>query len=191
MHSNEERGRLDSAIDRTVRGMMQVDPRPGLRHRVAGRLAAPPRSTSWMFPAAAAAAVVAVVFVSWTVLRTPDAPVAHQSQIAVSPAPTPDSRPSVPGVVPVQPAATAARRSPARQPMPRLEADFGPRRDRVTATSVDTASAIAPMPPAGIPYEPPPFIGAVAPLTPILIAPIEVEPITITPLTVSTLPIRR
>ena len=35
----ERRGRLDHAIDRAVRDMMQVDPRPGLRHRVANRLA--------------------------------------------------------------------------------------------------------------------------------------------------------
>jgi hypothetical protein len=190
MHSNEDRGPLDSAIDRAVRGMMQVDPRPGLRHRVAGRLEAPARRASWMLPAAAAAALLGVVVVSSVLFRAPGAPPASQPQMAISPGTRLDAGPTVPVPVPVQPVAGAPR-SPARQRPPRVEAEFGPRRDRVAAANVEPVAAIAPAPGVSAAYEPPPFTGALAPLAPILIAPIEVEPITIAPLTVSTLPIRK
>jgi len=188
MHSKEERGRLDSAIDRAVRGLMQVNPRPGLRHRVASRLGAPAPRISWMLPTAATAALFVVVLVAWMLLHAPGGSPAPQSHIAVTPATTPDSHPTVP--VPVQPAASAPR-TPARPPQRRSEAVFGPRRDRVAAANVASVGTIAPMPAANAPYEPPALTGTVAPLAPILIAPIEVEPITIMPLTVTALRIRR
>ena len=67
---NEVRGRLEDAIDRAVRGIMQVDPRPGLRHRVADRLTAPARR-AWLVPAYAAA-VLAAVIASIVMLRLPE-----------------------------------------------------------------------------------------------------------------------
>ena len=185
MHSNEERGRLDGAIDRAVRGMMQIDPRPGLRHRVEGRLAARPGRALWIGPATAAAALSAVVLVSWTLLRTPDAPPAPQSRIAVSLAPAPDVRPGPPEPVAPQ---DRTPRPTALHPQPPAAAVFGPRRDRVSAANVGRVAEVAP---AAAPYEQPSFAGAVAPIAPILIAPIEIAPITIAPLTVSAIPIGR
>jgi hypothetical protein len=188
MHSNEERGRLDGAIDRAVRGMMQIDPRPGLRHRVEGRHAARPGGALWIGPATAAAALSAVILVSWTLLRTPDVPPAPQSRIAVSPAPAPDVRPGPPE--PMTPQGQTPRPT-SLHPQPPAEAVFGPRRDRVSAANVGRVAEVAPAAAPDAPYEQPSFAGAVAPIAPILIAPIEIAPITIAPLTVSAIPIGR
>jgi hypothetical protein len=186
MPSNETPGRLDRAIDRAVGELMQVDPRPGLRHRVAGRLDAPVRRTSWIVQAATAAALVAVMVVSWMLLRGPAAPPAAPSQTAVSPALAPATPPAqthapTPTPVTTEPARTA------RRPQARGEADFGPRRGRVAAANVDTAK------PRGAAYAASPLSPgvAVAPIAPIMILPIEVQPIVIAPLTFSAMPIRR
>jgi hypothetical protein len=188
MHSDEEHGRLDGAIDRAVRGMMQIDPRPGLRHRVEGRLAARPGRAFWIRSATAAAALFAVVLVSWTLLRTPAPPPVPQSRNVVSPAPAPDVRPGPP-----EPAAPQARtpRPTALHPQPAAEAVFGPRRDRVSAANVGHHAEVAPAAAPEAPYEQPSFAGTIAPIAPILIAPIEIAPITIAPLTVTTIPIGR
>jgi hypothetical protein len=187
MLSNETPGRLDRAIDRAVGELMQVDPRPGLRHRVAGRLDAPVRRTSWIVQAATAAVLVAVMVVSWMLLRGPAAPPAAPSQTAVSPALAPATPPAQTHASIPTPVTTEPARVPARRPQTRLEADFGPRRGRVAAANVDTAKprgaayAASPLPPGG----------AVAPIAPIMILPIEVQPIVIAPLTFSAMPIRR
>ena len=60
---DERRGRLDRAIDRAVREMVQVDPLPGLRRRVDEQLHARAgsgaRRPPFMWPALAAAATIA------------------------------------------------------------------------------------------------------------------------------------
>src|SRR5687767_12230853 len=92
---DQGRGRLDTAIDRAVRGMMQIDPRPGLRHRVAGRLEAPGRRRLWLGPALASAALLAVVLVSIVWLRAPQTDPARAPQVAAAPPSAPLPRPEV------------------------------------------------------------------------------------------------
>lgn len=66
--------RLDEAIDRTVREMMDVDPRPGLSRRVLARLDAPQpaRPTIPRLAAAAAVLVVTAIAAALFVSRTPE-----------------------------------------------------------------------------------------------------------------------
>jgi hypothetical protein len=68
-HTSLNDARLDRAIDRAVREMMQVDPSPGLRRRVLSRINAPAEHRT--FPALRygfAAAALAVVVLSITML---------------------------------------------------------------------------------------------------------------------------
>jgi hypothetical protein len=88
---------LDAAIDRAVREMMSVEPRPGMRQRVLGRLRQPHRRTFPFRRLAVAGVSAAIVLIA---LRgfigtnapqpRPDNPVVQsQSQPAPSPAPKP------------------------------------------------------------------------------------------------------
>ena len=68
-HTSLNDARLDRAIDRAVREMMQVDPAPGLRRRVLSRINAPVEHRT--FPALRygfAAAALAVVVLSITLM---------------------------------------------------------------------------------------------------------------------------
>lgn len=137
---NEERGRLDSAIDRAVRGMMQVDPPSGLRGRVADRIVASGRRT-WMFPAFAAVTAAIVLAIAVMLQHRRDVAPAPQPQLASAPAVTPvESAPQTPPPVRQQeaPAAGAAQPRAAQTPAPRpaSESIFGERTDRVSATNV-------------------------------------------------------
>jgi len=184
--SDENRGRLDSAIDRAVRGMTQVDPRPGLRHRVTERLHAPARRGSWWLPALAVPALGALVLLAIVLSRSPQPQPQMDSQVATfQPAPAPPSPSAQPrGVV----SASEPPRAAIRRPHAPGEAIFGPRRNRVTAASIGATRPAAYVDP---PFASPPIPGAVAPLAPITIAPIQLEPISIAPLTVTPLPIRK
>jgi len=176
--------RLDRAIDRAVREMVQVDPPPGLRRRVLSRLDADTRPAARLTVryAWAAAAFVMVLAAVMITRERPDAPVTAvpvASQAAVVPAP---------GVRPVapRPPATAPRATPRRAtreaiPMPRVSNVFGPRSRGVTAASDSGAEAIRTPPASSAPEQP----GAVPPLVipPLTAAPIETPAIVIPPLT--------
>ena len=190
---NEQPGRLDTAIDRAVRRMVQVDPRPGLRRRVGDRLhAAPPRR--WTPPTLlATAAIVAILAWSAALYRTTMPPEPSQPRVALaSTAAAPAAVPAAPRnplVSPDRRLSASPRRArttavATRRPAQRAEVIFGPAQDRVSAASVrpdvvtgriDTPTSVAEMP-DDFPQLPPIVI------TPISIAPIVVVPVTIRPL---------
>ena len=182
---DEHGRRLDNAIDRAVRGMMQIDPVPGLRQRVADRLRAPARRGSWLMPAMATAALLALVVATiW--LRSSEMQPILTPRVAEGPAPAPVS----PGDAPrADTAAREPRPSPdvARTAAP-SETIFGPRRDRVTAASLTAHSREGDSVGTLDPY---PIADEWPSLPPIAIEPIVIRPITISPIFVSVLPERK
>lgn len=200
MNSHDRPGVLDEAIDAAVRGMMQVDPRPGLRHRVTRSIGARP-SRFFGFRlglAAAAMAVMILAAVLVVVQRSPGfVPPAAGPQVAKAPPAAravPPAGPrareaaaesaalTLPGPLPV---ATRARRRTVATP----ESIFGPRSSRVAAASVP---GLADEPAdAGLAVDVVlPLAGRTA-ISPIIVAPIGVTPLAIEPLSVSALPTRR
>ena len=189
---NEVRGRLEDAIDRAVRGIMQVDPRPGLRHRVADRLTAPARR-AWLVPAYAAA-VLAAVIASIVMLRLPEPASSTAPQIvAAPPAAAPHQAAAAtpqPGEQPIDmpPVAASTPGTPkVRQPTPTAPSVgdasiFGPPSQRVTAASLRPE----PLPAPAAPVDAAPMPDTLAPIAPIVIEPIVITPITVTPLIVRT-----
>jgi hypothetical protein len=190
--SNFDRpGSLDGAIDDAVREMMQVDPRPGLRQRVAGSIGARPQHrASFRHGFAWAASFAVVAIVSALLFRSPEPsqPV-HPPQVAVAPPAVPASPQAGPQAVEARPTAPP-RVPPRRDPAP--ESIFGPRANRVAAASVAPSVPVTPAPAgADAIVDLPPIPGALPPITPIGVAPIHVTPIAITPLSVSALSHRR
>jgi len=172
--------RIDRAIDRAVREMMQVDPAPGLRRRVLSRINAPvePRA----FPALRYGFAAALVVVVLSVTLIPG----H-----VEP-PTPPNAPSpivVTGVTPVDLEAVlststvtgpsvsiptkSARISREPIPMPRITNVFSPQRSGVSAATVRDPGAIRIAPET---------------LAPLAIVPLSARPIAIEPLVLRVLP---
>lgn len=148
---NEERGRLDHAIDRAVRGLMQVDPAPGLRQRVAGRIEAGVRR-SWTVPAFAAAAV-AVLIVAVVLLQSPEVVPVPEPKVAsalpgtpVEAPPAPQKPAEIPQPAPPPASAPETRASQARTAKPSAESIFGERTGRVTAANVAQADQAQPKP---------------------------------------------
>ena len=151
----DRRTRVDEAIDRAVRDMVQHDARPGFRRRVLGRLEAPARRVWWVPGLAAAAAAIVVTAVALTRpadSTRPATPGPQQAHHATPPAPG-EAIPAAPAVV-VAPAARvenaprAPRRPSTATPPPavvsdpqRLESIFGPRTNRVAATSIPQVDA--------------------------------------------------
>jgi hypothetical protein len=187
---NEQRGRLDDAIDRAVRGMMQIDPRPGLRHRVAGQLHAPARRVAWILPTFAAAALCAIVVVAIVLLRSPITRPVLEPQVAVA-------QPGVPTAPPAratEPRVVAAAPGPPPAPTPRRRSQpdgiFGTQHGRISAASLraETPAVAAPVLESSEPAVDP---GGLPPFAAIAVRPIEMTPIAIAPLSVSALPIRR
>jgi hypothetical protein len=186
---NEARGPLDAAIDRAIRGLMQIDPAPGLRHRVADRLEARVRRT-WAVPAFAAAAAILVAIVALSVLRNPEIEQAVEPRVAIAPPaapsmPTPQAeraeKAEVSASVPAPPRSTSVRPRASRS-------IFGERTGRVSAASLEGAEGGTTIEPPEPPANPP-LARTLPPLEPITIAPITVAPIRIQPLTPG--PIRR
>ena len=70
MSSYDKPGSLDGIIDEAVREMMQVDPRPGLRHRVARSISARPQRTHGFRIGLATLAVAMVILAAMLVWRT-------------------------------------------------------------------------------------------------------------------------
>ena len=199
----ERRGRLDHAIDRAVREMVQVDPRPGLRHRVANRLAkaeAPGAASlvTFAFPrpyaVIAAAAAVLVMVAAFGLLRGPElAPEVDvvESTPAVSPVAAAPSLPPVTASEPVaEPVGTArAERVPPPAPAPippARDGIFGERNGRIRAANVpaeradDAADADLLAQPALPLVE-----GGIPSIEAITIEPIRLAPLTIRPVTLS------
>jgi hypothetical protein len=201
----ERRGRLDHAIDRAVREMVQVDPRPGLRHRVANRLAkaeAPGAASlvtlTFAFPrpyaVIAAAAAVLVMVAAFGLLRGPElAPEVDvvESTPAVSPVAAAPSLPPVTASEPVAaPVGTArAERVPPPGPAsipPARDGIFGERNARIRAANVPAERADVAAD-ADLLVEPalPLVEGGIPPIEAITIEPIRLAPLTIRPVTLS------
>jgi hypothetical protein len=87
--------RLDKAIDRAVREMLDVEPPAGLRGRVLDRIKQPRRGIGWMWiaaPVAAAAVIILAVLAPW---RQPAPRVVAPSSPSIA---TVDLPPTVPPV---------------------------------------------------------------------------------------------
>jgi hypothetical protein len=193
MNSYDKPGSLDGAIDEAVREMMHMDPRPGLRQRVAGSIGARSQRTDGLrLGLAWAASLAAVGIVSVLVFRSPVAPPPVVSpRVAEVP-------PAVSDIPQAEPQAAEATRTtparPRRRQDPAPESIFGPRANRLTAASVPAA---VPPPLRGgdvddamvlhMPANP----GGLPRITPIGVTPIHVAPIAIEPLSVSPLSHRR
>lgn len=170
---------LDDAIDRAVRDIMSLDPRPGLRGRVLSRLERAERP--WFaFPQLAAAAALILIIVAAVLLRsvgTPEPPVSPMvatREPASIHLPAPAER-TIPDTV-RKPAAGATAASRTGVP------SVFPPRNRVAAASVpvdttspETVAPAAAAPPAELPSS------ELAP-KPIVIEPLKVEPIVIPPI---------
>ena len=183
MSNYNKPGSLDGAIDEAVREIMQVDPRPGLRTRVARSINAPRQRGRGFRFGFAAVAVAMVVLASILILRRPD---------SAAPVPAPqvaETTPAAPvapitGPQAVEKAVTASTPPPAATPprrrtAPTPESIFGPRRDRVAATSVPTLPATSRFADPWLEFT----AGAAArvALTPITLVPIQIVPFAIQP----------
>jgi hypothetical protein len=196
----ERRGRLDHAIDRAVREMVQVDPRPGLRHRVANRLAEvePPGAGSLVtfafarrYVVAAAAAALLITVAGLGLLRGPEpGPEVDvvESTSAVAAAP---SLPPAPGSEPTTEPVGAARAvrvpPPATAPIPPArDGIFGERNGRIRAANIPAERAdVAADADRRVEPSLPLVDGGIPPIEAITIEPIRLAPLTIRPLTLS------
>ena len=199
----ERRGRLDHAIDRAVRDMVQVEPRPGLRHRVANRLAEVDASGAvWPVPFAfarrspllATAAALVLVLAAF-VLQRQSSPRPEADMVEATPAASPVA--TVPSAAPVSDSAPAAGpalvtpaprvANPTTPPIPPArDGIFGERTGRIRAASipagrVEAAAEAEPLDEPALPL----VEGGIQPLKPITIEPIRVAPLTIRPVTLS------
>lgn len=171
--------RLDRAIDRAVRELMQIDPAPGLRRRVLSRLNAPVerRALPVMRYAFAATAAIVVTVVTLTLMPSqvePPTPPKAPSPIVASGPPPIDleavlSTPTVTGPSVAIPT-NSARVSKESIPMPRITNVFGGQRSGVSAAAVRE-----------------PAIDRIA-LAPLTIVPLSKRPIEIDPLVVPSIP---
>jgi hypothetical protein len=195
---NDTRGRLDNAIDRAVRGMMHVDPAPGLRGRVADRLEKPRPRGTLKYSFAAAAAVIVVGLGSIALFRAfqPNAAVhpgvsdaASSRTVSADPQPRATQAPSS---MPAPAAASTTRGTAVERPrvLPRPSVIFNGARDRVSAANVrPQAITSGTEAAAGVTMMPMP--DGLAPISPIVIAPISLAPIAIPPLAVTPLTVRK
>jgi hypothetical protein len=181
--------RLDRAIDRAVRDMMQVDPRPGFRGRVLAHLDGEPvRSTMfWRLGFAGAALAVIAFAVTLTTWRreTPPAVTVAQQQPPTVTLPDIDFTASQPEQSPSPQKMQAPKpngvRHPGRAtreliPIPQVDNVFGERNTGTAATSVDI-DAVWPAPGAQTADDRPGMLAplvipALEPPAPIVIAPL-------------------
>jgi hypothetical protein len=168
--------RLDRAIDRAVRDMMYVDPRPGFRRRVLAQLGPEPTRSATMSRLVFAVAALAVVILAVMVFvpdRRAESPHAVARREPSSPQPVAPAT-TAPQAPRVEKNTTGVTRERIR--MPRVANVFGDRRSAAAATSVetDTVWPASPAPPhQDPPSGPPPLV--IPPLdapAPIVIAPL-------------------
>jgi hypothetical protein len=191
MSDYEKTGPLDAAIDDAVREMMQVDPRPGLRYRVAGSISSRSARTGGSGARLAWSGALAGILLASLVLLRPQAPPppSESLRVVVPPAAAPAFPPAgrqVSESSRPMPAGSSRRREPAP------ESIFGPRTTRVAAANVPTAD-VAASSGSGVdaPVAPLPVPRGLSLIAPLALAPIHVAPLAIQPLTMSALPIRR
>ena len=160
--------RIDRAIDRAVREMMQLDPPPGLRRRVLARLNESGEGRRRLLPEFTfATAVFVVVFLSATQLwyrseaPTPPAPPKAAKMIELTTPPPPVTIESGGR----EASAGRITKEPIR--MPRVTNVFGTRSDEVSATMINSGKREVFAPPLKI-----------VPLSarPIVIAPLVIAP---------------
>lgn len=171
---------IDNAIDRAVRDIMSVDPRPDLRRRVLSRLERPERAW-FFFPQLAAAAALIVIVVAAALLRNTDGTgpkgtshVAKREPASIHlPAPAP---PTLPLPNPERASAAPATTRGGAQPM------FPPQ-GRVAAASLPVDATSSPQPGAAGAATPraEPSSSELAP-KPIVIEPLMITPIVIPPI---------
>jgi hypothetical protein len=132
--------RLDRAIDRAVREMMQIDPAPGLRRRVLSRLNAPIEHRPPPLMRYAFAALALAVFVlSVTLMRDRvEPPTPPKAPPIVATGVPPVGPPMVPAINEPQPRRAGTTSAPITRegiPMPRVTNVFGNRRSEVSAAT--------------------------------------------------------
>jgi hypothetical protein len=165
MSEHESGSRLDAAIDRAVRRMMDAEPPPGLRRRVLARLEPPAAAIAWwprlgVAAATMAAIALAVVYMNPGPQRPPPAEppgvVAEASSPVVPPT---DVVPGADTPMAPTPEAPAPATQPERAPRverlpdpPRVDDVFGTRPDgRVAAATVDAPAVGPTVEPAPLP----------------------------------------
>jgi len=158
--------RIDRAIDRAVREMVQIDPPPGLRRRVLSRLDESTVRRGYLSPRYGFAVLAIVILaVSFTVMRDRvEPPVPPKPPVFATMAPAPAIR--LEGYIPGQSSRPPITREPIR--MPRVTNVFGNRPGEVSAATTETARRVIAAPPLTI-----------VPLSarPIVIAPLVLPPL--------------
>ena len=145
--------RIDRAIDRAVRDMMQVDPPPGLRRRVLARLNDSTDRRSYLLPRYAVAVMALMVLVaSITLLRDGvEPPAPPKAPVMATPAPAPAIEPVFPTDVAAAPVSTPAAQITREQiRMPRVTNVFGTRRNEASAATIDSGKREIVVPPLAI-----------------------------------------
>jgi hypothetical protein len=180
--------RLDALIDRVVREMMDVDPRPGMRERVRARLeAASSRKWTLTFPrlvlAGGVVALMLVAFISKSTRPASDDATTITSEArpggsapASAAPPKQAANTPIPQVEPQRSADRTERRRPAAPPhKPELAASQAQR--LVRAASIDAASLDAAPPEVAAAVAPAVEIAPVTDIDPIRIARLSQTPI--------------
>jgi hypothetical protein len=180
--------RMDEAIDRAVKGMMQVEPAPGLSRRVLARLEPPVarrRFTMLVSPRGlAAVGVAATVAIGAVLLLRPAAPRVPESVTVTRqpPAVQPQQPPTVPAPSHAPSVPASAGRGPTRIEQPvrvdrRVEAANVPQYE--SETHIAPLTAIDPIGFAPVRSQ---SIGVSAlSIDPIQVAPLRLEPLSSTP----------
>ena len=172
--------RLDRAIDRAVREMMQVDPAPGLRRRVLSRINMPVERRAlpvMRYAFAAAALVVAVLSITLIPDHVePPAPPKAPSPIVATAVPPIDldavlSTPTLTASVSIPAESVRISKEPIR--MPRITNVFGAQPPGVSAATVREPGMLRIAPET---------------LAPLTIVPLSARPIVIEPLVLPALP---
>jgi hypothetical protein len=173
---------LDDAIDRAVRAMMNVDPRPGLRGRVLARLERSPAPAAWLPRLALASAILAAIVGAVFLFRPAQAPTRIVQQAAdrsvALPAPAVVARRGEAASADASPAPMSRTAKPAvtETPirMPRVADVFGSRNAGIaSAASADAEEVVFTEPAAAtdeLPGAPPLIV-----VPQIVVAPLQLE----------------
>ena len=162
--------RIDRAIDRAVREMIQLDPPPGLRRRVLARLNGPTERRSYFLARYAFAATALVVLMMSITLLTDRVEPPTPPQAPMVALPAPPAAIELPIQWEVSPEiAIPGRITKERIRMPRVTNVFGSRAGEVSAATIDAGGRQIVAPPLTI--------------VPLSARPIVIEPLIIPALT--------